>query len=97
MLATPIVVISEILGVPGDRPRVLEFGELAAPSLASGFRGGGTCVCSRDTRFDCWLEGHLQQLRRSGDDLMNRMIQIMKAEDNETQLDGTELGDRGLV
>ena len=33
----PVSIISEILGVPeSDRPRVLEFGELAAPSLDIG-------------------------------------------------------------
>ena len=33
----PVTVIGDILGVPdADRPRILEFGELAAPSLDIG-------------------------------------------------------------
>lgn len=63
----PIVVISEILGVPEhDRPRVLEFGELAAPSLDIGIPWRQYLRVQQGIRgFDCWLEGHLQQLRHA--------------------------------
>ncbi|CFJ19621.1 cytochrome P450 140 Cyp140 [Mycobacterium tuberculosis XTB13-089] len=90
----PIVVISEILGVPEhDRPRVLEFGELAAPSLDIGIPWRQYLRVQQGIRgFDCWLEGHLQQLRHApGDDLMSQLIQIAESGDNETQLDETEL------
>lgn len=74
-------------------PRVLEFGELAAPSLDIGIPWRQYLRVQQGIRgFDCWLEGHLQQLRHApGDDLMSQLIQIAESGDNETQLDETEL------
>ncbi|BBX73410.1 cytochrome P450 [Mycobacterium shinjukuense] len=90
----PIAVISDILGVPDrDRRRVLEFGELAAPSLDIG-------VPWRQYRrvqqgivgFNSWLVAHLAQLRRTpGDDLMSQLIRTAESGAAESRLDEREL------
>jgi cytochrome P450 len=94
----PVTVIGDILGVPDEaRPRILEFGELAAPSLDMGltwrqyrevYRGIGG--------FNAWLADHLQQLRRNpGADLMSQLIQ---ASDQGAKLNDAELqATAGLV
>jgi cytochrome P450 len=74
----PVAVISDILGVPErDRPRVLEFGELAAPSLDFGLTWPQHLRVERGIEgFTAWLTQHLDQLRRNpGDDLMSQLIQ----------------------
>ena len=73
----PVAVIGEILGVPdSDRPRILHFGELGAPSLDIGLTWKQYLqVHDGIAGFNTWLAGHLQQLRRSpGDDLMSQLI-----------------------
>lgn len=94
----PVAIISEILGVPdADRPRILEFGGLAAPSLDFGLTWhqyrrvqGGL------EGFGDWLVAHLATLRDSpGDDLMSRIIE---ASEDGIRLNETELrGVAGLV
>jgi cytochrome P450 len=90
----PVAVIGDVLGVPDrDRPRILEFGELAAPSLDIGL----TWPQYRRVQdglegFDSWLAEHLGQLRRNpGDDLMSQLIQASEggAHLNEAELKAT--------
>ncbi|MEZ0364487.1 cytochrome P450 [Mycobacterium sp. pUA109] len=90
----PVAIISDILGVPErDRMRVLEYGELAAPSLDFGvswpqYRRVQHGVAG----FNAWLADHLRQLRRApGDDLMSELIRTAEAGDPDTQLNETEL------
>lgn len=90
----PVAVISDILGVPeSDRMRVLEFGELAAPSLDFGV----TWQQYRSVRrglagFNAWLTEHLHGLRREpGDDLMSELIRTAESGDPDTHLSETEL------
>jgi cytochrome P450 len=90
----PVAVISDILGVPDrDRPRVLEFGELAAPSLDIGLSWPQHLQVQRGLEgFNTWLAGHLQELRRNpGDDLMSQLIQASEggARLNEEELRAT--------
>lgn len=87
----PVAVISDVLGVPhSDRGKVLEFGELAAPSLDIGlswqqFRKVQDGIAG----FNDWLAAHLQRLQREpGDDLMSKLI--------EAHADGTRLNDEEL-
>lgn len=90
----PVAIISDILGVPEqDRPRVLQFGELAAPSLDVGLRWRQYRTVQQGIAgFNAWLVDHLQHLRRSpGDDLMSQLIQIAESGAPETRLDETEL------
>lgn len=90
----PVAIISDILGVPEqDRPRVLQFGELAAPSLDIGLRWRQYREVQQGIAgFNAWLVDHLQQLRRSpGDDLMSQLIRTAESGSPETQLDETEL------
>jgi cytochrome P450 len=90
----PVAIISDILGVPErDRARVLEFGELAAPSLDFGLTWPQyQRVQSGIAGFDFWLAGHLSQLRRSpGDDLMSELIRTAESGDADTHLDEVEL------
>lgn len=90
----PITVIGEILGVPDhDRRRVLEFGELAAPSLDVGVSWRQYQRVQRGVAgFNSWLVEHLQQLRRApGDDLMSQLIRFADSGDAETYLDEDEL------
>ncbi|WP_037139943.1 cytochrome P450 [Rhodococcoides fascians] len=94
----PVAVISTILGVPDkDRQRVLEFGEMAAPSLDIGLSWEQfNRVEDGLAQFDAWLAGHLAELRRNpGDDLMSQLI---RAEEDGVGLDDEELrATAGLV
>ncbi len=58
----PVTIISEILGVPAaDRPRILEFGELAAPSLDFGLSWPEYQRVQQGLEgFNDWLATHLQ-------------------------------------
>lgn len=90
----PVAIISDILGVPEqDRRRVLEFGELAAPSLDIGLPWRQyRKVQEGIAGFNFWLADHLQQLRRSpGDDLMSQLIQRAESGSAETHLTEAEL------
>ncbi|CPR06029.1 cytochrome p450 140 CYP140 [Mycobacterium bohemicum DSM 44277] len=90
----PVAIISDILGVPErDRPRVLGFGELAAPSLDIGLRWRQYRNVQRGIAgFDSWLTGHLDRLRRApSDNLMSQLIQMAESGSAETHLDRTEL------
>jgi cytochrome P450 len=94
----PVAVIGDILGVPdADRPRILEFGELAAPSLDVGLSWPQYQRVQHGLAgFNLWLAAHLRQLREHpGDDLMSQLI---AASEDGRQLDETELqGVAGLV
>src|SRR3954470_4689356 len=74
----PVTVIGDIIGVPDDeRPRILEFGELAAPSLDIGlpFEQYLRVEAGLDG-FNDWLANHIGRLRRApGDDLMSQLIE----------------------
>lgn len=90
----PVSIISDILGVPdADRQRILEFGELAAPSLDFGLTWPQYRRVQRGiTGFNFWLAEHLQQLRRNpGDDLMSQLIQKAESGSAETYLNESEL------
>ena len=90
----PVAIISDILGVPdADRQRILEFGELAAPSLDFGLTWPQyRRVQHGIAGFNFWLAEHLQQLRRNpGDDLMSQLIQKAESGSKETYLDESEL------
>lgn len=97
----PVAIISDILGVPeGDRQRILEFGELAAPSLDFGLPWPQYRRVQRGlVGFNSWLDTHLDKLRRSpGDDLMSQLIRKAESGSPETYLDRDELkGVAGLV
>ncbi|NTY60532.1 cytochrome P450 [Mycolicibacterium sphagni] len=94
----PVAVIGDILGVPdADRPRILEFGELAAPSLDVGLSWSQYQRVQKGLAgFNEWLSAHLRHLREDpGDDLMSQLIAA--SEDGE-HLDEPELqGIAGLV
>jgi cytochrome P450 len=94
----PVAIISEILGVPeADRSKVLEFGELAAPSLEIGLSWRQFQNVQRGLiGFNTWLGRHLDSLRRSpGDTLMSQLIE---ASEGGVKLNDTELrGVAGLV
>jgi cytochrome P450 len=94
----PVAVIGDILGVPEkDRPRILYFGELAAPSLDLGLSWKQYLqVHDGIAGFNAWLAGHLRQLRRNpGDDLMSQLI---AASDEGARLSERELqATAGLV
>lgn len=87
----PVTVIGDIIGVPdSDRPRILEFGELAAPSLDIGlsWRQYRTVEAGLDG-FNQWLANHLAYLRSApGDDLMSQLIAASE--------DGARLNDEEL-
>jgi cytochrome P450 len=90
----PVAIISDILGVPdADRQRILEFGELAAPSLDFGLTWPQYRRVQRGIEgFNSWLTEHLQQLRRTpGDDLMSQLIRKAESGSPETYLDDAEL------
>lgn len=73
----PVTVISDIIGVPDhDRPRILEFGELAAPSLDIGLAWDQYRRVERGLDgFNVWLADHIRHLRSSpGEDLMSQLI-----------------------
>jgi cytochrome P450 len=87
----PVAVISDILGVPEpDRPKVLEFGELAAPSLDIGLSWDQYRRVERGlVGFNTWLDEHLTRLRaQPGDNLMSDLI---RASDGEGLLTDPEL------
>jgi cytochrome P450 len=94
----PVAIISDILGVPDEaRPRVSEFGELAAPSLDSGLTWSQYRTVYRGIEgFTDWLSDHLEELRRNpGDDLMS---QVIAASDEGARLSHQELlATAGLV
>ncbi len=90
----PVAIISDILGVPEpDRPRVLEFGELAAPSLDIGLPWRQyRRVQEGIAGFNFWLADHLRGLRRApSDNLMSQLIQAAESGSAETHLDQAEL------
>jgi len=90
----PVAIISDILGVPdADRRHILEFGELAAPSLDFGLAWPQYRRVQRGLEgFNSWLTEHLRQLRRTpGDDLMSQLIQKAESGSPETYLDEPEL------
>ncbi|BCO89304.1 cytochrome P450 [Mycobacterium paraintracellulare] len=90
----PVSIISEILGVPeSDRPRVLEFGELAAPSLDIGLPWRQyRSVQDGIAGFSSWLTEHLQRLRREpSDNVMSQLIQTAESGSAETYLNENEL------
>ncbi|WP_156690149.1 cytochrome P450 [Mycobacterium sp. Marseille-P9652] len=97
----PVAIISDILGVPErDRGLVLEFGELAAPSLDVGLPWRQYRRVQRGIAgFNSWLADHLEQLRRApSDNLMSQLIQMAESGSAETHLDEAELqGIAGLV
>jgi len=76
-----------------DRRRVLEFGELAAPSLDFGLPWQQyRSVQEGIAGFNLWLADHLQQLRRiPGDNLMSQLIQTAENSSAETYLNESEL------
>jgi cytochrome P450 len=94
----PVTVIGDILGVPDNaRPRILEFGELGAPSLDIGLTWQQYRQVSQGIEgFSGWLSNHLHDLRRNpGDDLMSQIIQ---ASDEGARLSHEELlATAGLV
>lgn len=90
----PVAIISDILGVPDrDRSQILEFGELAAPSLDIGVSWQQYRRIQHGIAgFDRWLAEHLRQLRRApGDDLMSQLIVAAERGSPEEHLDETEL------
>ncbi|OBH36717.1 cytochrome [Mycobacterium intracellulare] len=90
----PVSIISEILGVPeSDRPRVLEFGELAAPSLDIGLPWRQyRSVQDGIAGFSSWLAEHLQRLRREpSDNVMSQLIQTAESGSADTYLNENEL------
>jgi cytochrome P450 len=94
----PVTVIGDIIGVPdADRPRILEFGELAAPSLDIGLSWSQYLRVEDGLNgFNTWLDRHLSELRaHPGDDLMSQLIE---ASDDGARLNDTELrATAGLV
>ena len=87
----PVAIISDILGVPEeDRARILEFGELAAPSLDFGLSWAQYQTVHRGlSGFNGWLGTHLQKLRsQPGTDLMSQLIE---ASEGGVRLDEAEL------
>lgn len=94
----PVTVIGDILGVPDEaRPRILEFGELGAPSLDMGLSWKQYRQVYRGIEgFNKWLSNHLHELRRNpGEDLMSQIIQ---ASDEGARLSHEELlATAGLV
>lgn len=74
----PVAVIGDILGVPEqDRPQILHYGELGAPSLDIGLTWRQYKQVHRGiVGFNAWLAQHLKKLRRHpGDDLLSQLIQ----------------------
>lgn len=94
----PVAVIGDILGVPdADRPHILEFGEMAAPSLDIGVSWRQYREVHRGVvGFNTWLAGHLRELSRNpGDDLMSQLIQASENNPDGERLSEPEL--RGLA
>lgn len=94
----PVTVIGDILGVPErDRSKILQFGELAAPSLDVGLSWTQYLRVEEGLqRFTTWLENHIEGLRTApGEDLMS---QLVAASDDGVHLDDEELvATAGLV
>ena len=91
----PVAVISDILGVAdADRRQVLEFGELAAPSLDIGLTWRQYRSVHRGVAgFNAWLAEHVRNLRRHpGNDLLSKLIeQADTSGQNADHLDNDEL------
>jgi cytochrome P450 len=94
----PVVVISEILGVPrGEQELVLELGTRGAPSLDFGLSWRSFREVYAGLRdFGQWLDAHIERLRRDpGEDLLSQLIE---ARDEQGTLDDRELkATAGLV
>ena len=87
----PVTVIAEILGVPpGERDRVLRFGNAAAPSLDLGLSWRTFhSVESALAEFEDWLTDHIDAVRRRpGDDLLSQLVAVR---DDEGGLTDAEL------
>ena len=96
----PVTVIGDILGVPDDaRPRILEFGELAAPSLDLGLTWSQYKSVYRGIQgFNDWLSNHLHELSRNpGDDLMSQIIVASRAAEGGPLTHQELLATAGLV
>ncbi len=94
----PVAIISEILGVPAeDRSKILEYGELAAPSLDFGLSWSQFQRVQHGlVGFNEWLAMHLDRLRDHPSDTL--MSQLIEASEGGIKLDETELrGVAGLV
>jgi cytochrome P450 len=94
----PVAIISELLGVPeSDRPKILEFGELAAPSLDFGLSWSQYQQVQQGlVGFNHWLAAHLEMLRAEPGD--NLMSQLIEASEDGIRLNQDELlGIAGLV
>ncbi|QRY47618.1 cytochrome P450 [Mycolicibacterium boenickei] len=90
----PVAVISDILGVPdADRPQILRFGELGAPSLDVGLTWRQYQEVNSGIKgFESWLTDHLRQLRRNpGEDLLSQIIQASDAGSAGEPLNEAEL------
>ena len=94
----PVIVISEILGVPAEEhDYVLQLGTGAAPSLDFGLSWRAAQHVEQSLRdFDAWLDHHIERLRREpGDDLMSKLV---AARDEQGGLNEVELkSTAGLV
>lgn len=78
----PVTIIGDVLGVPDeDRPHILQFGEMGAPTLDIGLSWQQYQQVNQGiVGFNGWLTGHLQRLRRNpGEDLMSQIIQASDA------------------
>jgi cytochrome P450 len=96
----PVTIIGDILGVPDDaRPRILEFGELAAPSLDIGLTWSQYKTVYRGIRgFNEWLSNHLDELSRNpGEDLMSQIIVASKDAEGGPLTQQELLATAGLV
>ena len=94
----PVIVISEILGVPsGMRQRILELGNQAGASLDLGLGWSEfRAVESALVEFDVWLTGHLEFLRRHPGD--NQLSKLLTAQEDGIGLTERELkATAGLV
>ncbi len=87
----PVSIISEILGVPeSERAKILEFGELAAPSLDFGLTWQEYQRVEQGLAgFSDWLVAHLAALRANPGD--NLMSQLIEAAEGGVRLDESEL------
>ncbi len=96
----PVTIIGDILGVPDDaRPRILEFGELGAPSLDIGLTWRQYQSVYRGIEgFNYWLSDHLAELRRNpGDDLMSQIMRASEDAEGGPLTDQELLATAGLV